>query len=424
MDNEQFDSLARKLATTHSRRSLLVGAVAGGIALLSRGDVTARRRGHTIAPPPPDPCPGQVVCGTDCCDSGQCNTEQGRCCSAGTTPCASGCCEPCARVTCGLDCCETDAQCCDGECCPPGHECLSYYFPEGSTLEEETCCRGDLICDTETTKCCEIGEQCCTRNGVSYCIPDSACCLPDECSPSDPQCLDADCPIGIWTCIDIPKPDGIPCEDGDLCTIGDTCQGGICTPGATRDCSTAVDEKGCFVGTGCNPVSGDCILSYIGDTSPCNNGSGICCTDTCIDGANCCSDTDCTSGLSCGSGQCGCADGSTPDLTTDPLNCGSCGNRCQLNATCVGGVCKCANSGTPGECASSPEFQCEPAGYTSGGQLIACSCASITGSVFGDPVTGGTVAVCPPGSSPCIGSNCKTCCPSGTLCSSGVCLQT
>ena len=41
----------------------------------------------------------------------------------------------------------------------------------------------------------------------------------------------ANCPCSV-------QSDGAPCEDGQFCTTGDTCNGGVCTPGSARDCTT------------------------------------------------------------------------------------------------------------------------------------------------------------------------------------------
>ena len=233
MDGNRFDQLTRSLASGSSRRSLLKGLLGlGGLAAttLLPTEQSDARRSSSSAPTPPPPCPGQIQCpdATHCCDSALCNTQRGLCCSAGTLPCDAGCCAPCAGAQCGHECCDSAVQCCDGECCASGSSCLTQLFPGSPLVDEETCCRDDLVCDTATTKCCAAWERCCTRDGVSYCIPADGCCSADDCTaPADP-CFQSICPVGDWVCTSIPNP-GVPCDDGNACTTGDTCSAdGLC----------------------------------------------------------------------------------------------------------------------------------------------------------------------------------------------------
>ena len=190
MDDRRFDSLTRALASGRSRRSLLkgllgLGGSAAAVTLVS-DDADARRRGR-INPQPPTTTP-----------------------PPSTTTAA-----PCNGTPCGLDCCNDPLECCGGECCADGYSCLTQLFPEGPFVEEETCCRNDLICDTATTKCCNDDERCCTRDGISYCIPLDGCCFPEECPQPDNQCLDPACPVGVFQCGITPKPDNASCNDSE-----------------------------------------------------------------------------------------------------------------------------------------------------------------------------------------------------------------
>ena len=101
-------------------------------------------------------------------------------------------------------------------------------------------------------------------------------------------------------------------------------------------------------------------------------------------------------------------------VATDPLNCGSCGQRCQINAVCAAGTCRCVI-----DACGNPDRSCcplSPVGPT-------CSCQG--GGFFVDPTSCAAVTDCPPGSVECVGPQCQACCPSGSTCdtSTGTCLQ-
>ena len=288
MDGNRFDHLTRTFASGRSRRSLLKGLLGlGGVAattLLPDNDVNARRSSSS-SPAPPPACPGQVVCpdANHCCNADQCNTAQGRCCPVGTLPCDGGCCEPCGGTQCGLECCDSALQCCDGECCAGGYSCLTQVFPGSAQVDEETCCRDDLVCDTASEKCCAEWERCCPRDGAFYCIPADGCCSADDCAaPADP-CLQSICPVGDWVCSSIPNP-GVPCDDGDACTTGDSCSAdGLCVgtpvrptitcPGNTSGgsstglCGTVTSfepSSTCATSVTCDPPSGSSVS--VGET--------------------------------------------------------------------------------------------------------------------------------------------------------------
>lgn len=84
----------------------------------------------------------------------------------------------------------------------------------------------------------------------------------------------------VFDCSDPETEDGAPCDDGLLCTVGETCDGGECEPAAPRDCTHVADQ--------CNAESCDedlgCIATPIADNTPCDD--GLYCTegDTCQSG--------------------------------------------------------------------------------------------------------------------------------------------
>jgi hypothetical protein len=120
----------------------------------------------------------------------------------------------------------------------------------------------------------------------------------------------------------------------------------------------------------------------------------------------------------CAAGQTACA-GVCVDTATDPLNCGSCGTRCQLNAICDQGQCACV---VPACQDFRFGFTCCPAPND-----VSCACGlSNPGTVFTDPLTCDEIPAedCPP-ERRCVGPDCQACCPVGSECdpSTGTCLQ-
>lgn len=55
----------------------------------------------------------------------------------------------------------------------------------------------------------------------------------------------------------LPKTNGTPCPDSDLCDGTETCSGGSCAAGTTVDCSGVTDP---CLQTACNPATGACNL--------------------------------------------------------------------------------------------------------------------------------------------------------------------
>jgi hypothetical protein len=162
MDDERFDDLARNVYARHSRRDLMLGAVAltlsGAATLPRQDDVTAgknrkkgknkkKKRPPANPPPPPPPCP--ACAGTLTRVPGSCDC----CAGAGTTCLFDTCCggecfkfTPQDEGTClGLAdgaACTFDAQCAggycaNGECSPFPHHCR-----DGRLSANETAMRG------------------------------------------------------------------------------------------------------------------------------------------------------------------------------------------------------------------------------------------------------------------------------------------
>ena len=177
------------------------------------------------------------------------------------------------------------------------------------------------------------------------------------------------CPSGQITC-----PDGIGCREGNCC--------------ADADCPA---DQACF-DNGCAPISPE-----LGED---------------------CATATCRAGLLCVEDRCVCPGTLSTDISSDPFNCGACGNRCHFNETCVEGVCACVGQTVPEVEICAPGFSCDV--IFSG----SCACTTLDRATIFDPISGDSVASCPTGSTPCIGPACKACCPPGSACdpSSGTCV--
>lgn len=181
MDGSHFDTLARTLGTTGSRRRALAGLVAGALGLLAfraeeteagkrKGKRKKRRKKGGVK------CPsGYTACGKQCVDLRDNTQHCGACfvvCSPGKT-CCSGVCanlqdddNHCA--TCGHRCLTREDEtprlnaaeiCSNGACV----ECSLAGTIE--TGEPRICCRGLKLCPgnasgTESTRCIPAAQTC------------------------------------------------------------------------------------------------------------------------------------------------------------------------------------------------------------------------------------------------------------------------
>src|SRR5439155_499044 len=100
--------------------------------------------------------------------------------------------------------------------------------------------------------------------------------------PAPDQCHDAGtCDPATGLCSNPSMPDGVGCDDGDLCTQSDTCQGGTCT-GANPVGCTAPDQ--CHDAGTCDPATGPCSTHTKPDGAECNDGDRCTQSDTCQGG--------------------------------------------------------------------------------------------------------------------------------------------
>jgi hypothetical protein len=175
--------------------------------------------------------------------------------------------------------------------------------------------------------------------GACGCVTNAAC---DDGNP----CTTDTCADG---CLCHNTPNTLPCSDNNICTLGDQCAGGICVPGAMKNCD---DFNSCTIDS-CEPNQGlGCVYEDV-DGQPCNDdadcGSGSCVDgicdcqepfnlnppDTlCLDVRGCDNEGPAMGGL-CESQDAECAAGPSPDGVLqcsdddgNPLNGGICVDQC------------------------------------------------------------------------------------------------
>ncbi|MBD89285.1 MAG: hypothetical protein CL940_02980 [Deltaproteobacteria bacterium] len=134
--------------------------------------------------------------------------------------------------------------------CNDGNPCT-----ENETCQEGFCAGSPASCDDEnpcTTDTCGILTGCAHTPNTKDCDDGSACTANDLCDEGSCQGEPVDCADGN-ACTDDTCDDALgcqnpvlandsPCEDGDLCTLNETCQGGTCSwTGATLSCEDGDD---------------------------------------------------------------------------------------------------------------------------------------------------------------------------------------
>jgi hypothetical protein len=236
--------------------------------------------------------------------------------------------------------CDDGKECSIGDSCQGG-ECLgsSQKFCPATT----TCMIGS--CDLVTDSCIEV-----PGNDGAGCIDDDPCTLTGSCNGGvcapgqsvDCSFLNSPCGIGVCDsqigCVAQPQNDGTPCDDALFCTINDVCGGGMCG-GVPNTCAAPGDV--CLIGS-CDEFQDTCVAV------PGNNG------------ASCNDNSTCTVNETCSNGMCG---GGAPTNQGGACNDAS---ACTTGDTCQNGVCSgaavvaCVNSDgcCPAACSSVNDNDC------------------------------------------------------------------
>ena len=318
--------------------------------------------------------------------------------------------------------------CADAAGCPPDYDCVEVAAVEGTKAKQCvpaetesgagacTCSAAAAAAKLETacwiehtneagvlTKCAGVAR--CESEGPATCAaPELA---PEVCDGKDNDCdgevdqgtCDDDNPCttdscgGAAGCSHLTLSDGLGCDaDGNVCTDGDTCKGGVCAPGALKNCDDGnpCTKDVCDMATGCTqlhdngaPCDDDnpCTVGDVCQGGQCDAGilktcpSGKACvigecslqTGKCVfadqqEGKVCDDGDACTEKDACKTGKClgaiaSCDDGNpcTSDACDPATGCksqaapGACSdaNPCTLGDACEAGSCK---SGTVKDC--------------------------------------------------------------------------
>jgi hypothetical protein len=203
----------------------------------------------------PAMCQGNILIQEDLCDG------TGSCVATGPLDCGLS---ACAGTVCQFSC-VTDNDC------------------QSSTAF----CGASGVCQAKKV----VGQ---TAGGANEClsafVADGVCCDAacgagpcDGCTVATGATQDGHCTV----------MNGVPCDDGDACTLGDTCMAGACVGGTQKPCNNG-DQ--CHDPGACDPTSGTCSLVdkpegvACDDGNPCTNDgchAGACVGVSKLDGTTC-----------------------------------------------------------------------------------------------------------------------------------------
>ncbi|MGH2532327.1 MAG: hypothetical protein ACRDJW_08455 [Thermomicrobiales bacterium] len=299
MDEYQFDTLTKALATGKSRRAILKGLLGGfgSLAVFHRAEAARNQ-------PPGTPCTRATECASFhcvdgvCCDS-SCTGQCEACSAAGICTTVSGAPRGNRPACPGNGAC---AATCDGQnpngCTFPGSDVVCGEPACVDGRQTTSACGGNGTCHPTTTSC-----------GLFVCNPEGTVCR-TTCSTNEDCVGQAHCADGVCQ-----GDKGL----GEPCRTADDCQHGHC-----------VDDV--------------CCISTCGECEACNvpGNEGFC--------------GPAPDGVACKDGTC-CGEVCLP-TNADPINCGGCGVRCRVNETCRDGTCVCGEEGL--DC--TPGFTCCPEG--------------------------------------------------------------
>ena len=292
------------------------------------------------------PCDDQDACTVgDHCESGACLGEGMLDCGS-LDPCRVGSCTPAKGCVFSL----RAGPCSDGDPCTAGDIC------SGGVCHgvREVSCEDGLTC---TLDACEPGQGCRHHAHAAACDDGDACTPVDVCaggacgSAGPPACDDGD-PCTLDACDPVSGAcgftplDGLPCEDGNACTVDDSCVAGVCEPGVPCqvDSPLACEALEADEGDPCNGA-----LAYDEDAHTCvvAPGSVVSCAQTGLEPP-------------CVRVRCDPADGACRPLPVPDGEACDDEDPCTLGDRCEAGIC----AGDPVHCEDGDpctDDTCEPA---------------------------------------------------------------
>ena len=237
---------------------------------------------------------GNACTQTDTCQNGVCTGGNPVVCTAPDQCHATGTCDPATGI-CSNPLKPNGSACNDGNACTQTDTCQAGVCTGGNPVvcAAPDQCHTAGVCNSATGICSNPAKS----DGVSCNADNNACTVdtcqagictagaPKDCS-TDPAYNDQ-CHIGVCNtttgqCEKQAKPNGSACDDGNPCTQTDTCQAGVCTGGNPVVC-TASDQ--CHLTGVCNPATGVCTNPVKSDGTACSDNNACTNTDTCQAGA-------------------------------------------------------------------------------------------------------------------------------------------
>jgi len=222
---------------------------------------------------------------SDICQAGVCVSGTTKDCPA-SDQCHRGVCDTqtgdCSNVP------KTDGTPCNDEhACTQTDSCHggSCVGENPKVCPSDECNQG--VCDDQTGDCSNVPKidgSCC--NDGDACTQSDTCqagsCVGTTvtCTPLN-QCHQASCDSN-GGCSSVPKTDGTPCNDGNACTQSDTCQAGSCVGSGQKECPAPLND--CLNPGQCDSQSGLCSYLPKSNGSPCNDLNICTKPDTCLNG--------------------------------------------------------------------------------------------------------------------------------------------
>lgn len=120
--------------------------------------------------------------------------------------------------------CDDSNECTADACDAAG--CTNAPLADGSACSDGMCRAGrcePIQCLLDSA--CDDGNVC---NGAEFCAADGLCGAGLQLSCGEPTACSAPTCDPLLGCVDVPRPDGTSCDDGDKQTRSDRCQAGVC----------------------------------------------------------------------------------------------------------------------------------------------------------------------------------------------------